>query len=121
MVGCCCAGAGQGLPAATNSSAATAAQAQNRVPVPAGGAGSTLPTGFARVIVLWPEGAPLAKGSAPGDVPKLYYYPPSGAGVSYPAAGTAVGSAVIVFPGGGYRYLETDRSEEHTSELQSLR
>jgi len=44
------------------------------------------------------EGAPLAKGSAPGDVPKLYYYPPAGAGVSYPAAGAAVGSAVIVLP-----------------------
>ena len=87
----------------------TAAQAQNRVPVPVGGAGSTLPTGFARVIVLWPEGAPLAKGSAPGDVPKLYYYPPAGAGISYPAAGTAVGSAVIVLPGGGYKYLETDK------------
>src|ERR1039458_3443524 len=64
----------------------TAAQAQNRVPVPVGGAGSPSPTGFARVIVLWPEGAPLAKGSASGDVPRLYY-----------------------------------RSEEHTSELQSLR
>src|ERR1019366_7643343 len=87
----------------------TAAQAQNRVPVPAGGTGSPPPTGFARVIVLWPEGASLAKGSASGDVPKLYYYPPAGAGASYPAAGTAVGSAVIVLPGGGYKYLETDK------------
>ncbi len=51
------------------------------------------PQGFAKAIVLWPEGAPLAKGSASADVPKLYYYP---------AQGTGVGSAVVVLPGGGY-------------------
>lgn len=58
-----------------------------------------------QVIPLWPEGVPGAKPGG-GDerivdgrvsnvhVPTLTYYPP--------AAGTAVGAAVIVCPGGGY-------------------
>ena len=58
------------------------------------------PTGFSRSIVLWPEGAPLAKGNTPGDIPKLYYYPPIGPGV---------GSAVIVLPGGGYTRLMMEK------------
>jgi len=55
--------------------------------------GDPPPTGFARAIDLWPGAAPMAKGTSPGDVPKLYYYPATGAGA---------GSAVIVLPGGGY-------------------
>ena len=78
----------------------TAAPAQNRAGTPNSTAGGQAPAGFARVLVLWPEGAPLAKGSAPSDVPKLYYYPAVGAGV---------GSAVIVLPGGGYRSLMMDK------------
>jgi acetyl esterase/lipase len=54
------------------------------------------PTGFSKELILWPEGAPMAKGSAPADVPKLFYYPAIGPGVK---------SAVIVLPGGGYRSL----------------
>lgn len=53
------------------------------------------PSGYARVFPLWPGGAPLAKGSGNGDVPKLFYYP---------AIGPGVGSAVIVLPGGGYAH-----------------
>ncbi len=77
-----------------------AASAQNRVGAPNRIAGAPAPTGFARVMVLWPEAAPLARGSASADVPKLYYYPAVGAGV---------GSAVIVLPGGGYRSLVMDK------------
>jgi acetyl esterase/lipase len=58
--------------------------------------GDSPPKGFARAIPLWPEGAPMARGTAPGDVPKLFYYPASGASAS---------SAVIVLPGGGYSHV----------------
>jgi acetyl esterase/lipase len=58
------------------------------------------PSGYSRVYVLWPEGAPLAKGTHPLDIPKLYYYP-----ASAPAAGTAV----IIFPGGGYTRLMMEK------------
>jgi acetyl esterase/lipase len=62
--------------------------------------GDIPPTGFARVIPLWPNGAPMARGTAAGDVPKLYYYPAVGAGV---------GSAVIVLPGGGYTHVVMEK------------
>src|SRR5207237_8847598 len=58
------------------------------------------PTGFSRSMVLWPDGAPLAKGNTLGDIPKLYYYP---------AIGPGVGSAVIVLPGGGYSHLVMEK------------
>jgi acetyl esterase/lipase len=58
------------------------------------------PSGYSRVYVLWPDGAPLAKGTHPLDVPKLYYYP-----ASTPAAGTAV----VVIPGGGYARLMMEK------------
>jgi acetyl esterase/lipase len=50
--------------------------------------------------VLWPAGAPEALGKEDGDVPKLYVYPATGAGVH---------AAVIVLPGGGYMHLVTDK------------
>ncbi|HXE07193.1 MAG TPA: alpha/beta hydrolase [Acidobacteriaceae bacterium] len=56
-------------------------------------AGDPPPSGYTRVINLWPGEAPMARGNAPADVPKLYYYPPTAMGVH---------SAVIVMPGGGY-------------------
>jgi len=46
-------------------------------------------------IVLWPDGAPGARGNAPADVPLLYPV--------LPAPGKATGAAVIVCPGGGFR------------------
>ena len=55
--------------------------------------GDPPPSGYTRVVNLWPGEAPMAKGNAPADVPKLYYYPPTTLGVH---------SAVIVLPGGGY-------------------
>jgi acetyl esterase/lipase len=70
------------------------------------------PAGFAKTIVLWPDGTPMALGTTEGDVPKLFTYPVSGtaagaAGES--GAGSAAGAggraAVIVMPGGGYTSL----------------
>ncbi|MEI8078158.1 MAG: alpha/beta hydrolase [bacterium] len=43
---------------------------------------------------LWPEGAPGARGEAAADRPELT--------VHLPPAGTANGSAMVIFPGGGY-------------------
>ncbi len=76
--------------------------AQNPVPTPA--TDSAPPVGFAKAIVLWPEGAPLAlrtgNAATDGDIPKLYTYPATGAGPH---------AAVIVMPGGGYTHLVMDK------------
>jgi acetyl esterase/lipase len=58
------------------------------------------PAGSARMIVLWPAGAPGAVGKEDGDIPKMYVYP---------AVGEGVHSAVIVMPGGGYRNLMMEK------------
>ncbi|RSL18198.1 acetyl esterase/lipase [Edaphobacter aggregans] len=58
------------------------------------------PKGSERTVVLWPNGAPGALGKGEADVPKLYVYPATGAGVR---------SAVIVMPGGGYRNLSMEK------------
>jgi len=50
--------------------------------------------------VLWPEGAPGAKGTAEGDIPKLF---------TYPTAGSGPHSAVIVMPGGGFTSLKMEQ------------
>jgi len=62
--------------------------------------GDTPPSGYARIIPLWPNGAPLATGTASGDIPKLYYYP---------ATAPGVGSGVIVLPGGGYTHVVMEK------------
>jgi acetyl esterase/lipase len=51
-------------------------------------------------ILLWPDGAPGAQGTADEDKPSLILYPASG------PAKTA--TAVIVCPGGGYAHLAMD-------------
>jgi acetyl esterase/lipase len=48
-------------------------------------------------IVLWPGGAPGAKGTEPLDIPTLTPY--------LPAKEKATGAAIIVCPGGGYTHL----------------
>ncbi|MBB5316597.1 alpha/beta hydrolase [Tunturibacter empetritectus] len=58
------------------------------------------PMGFAKTVVLWPNGAPGALGEGEGDIPKMYVYPAPGAGVH---------SAVIVMPGGGYVHLAIEK------------
>jgi len=49
---------------------------------------------------LWAEGAPGAKGTVPEDVPTLSVY--------LPDPERAIGTAVVVCPGGGYRALAKD-------------
>jgi acetyl esterase/lipase len=52
------------------------------------------------VRLLWPDGAPGAKGSADGDKPSLTIY--------LPTKDKATGAAVVIFPGGGYGHLAMD-------------
>jgi len=52
------------------------------------------------VEILWPGGAPGAKGQAPGDIPKLTIY--------LPTEDKATGAAVVICPGGGYGHLAMD-------------
>jgi acetyl esterase/lipase len=58
------------------------------------------PAGFAKTIVLWPNGAPGALGTGDGDVPKMFVYP---------ATGAEAHTAVIVMPGGGYTHLAIEK------------
>lgn len=50
-----------------------------------------------QVIVLWPEGAPGAQGTADKDKPTIT--------VHLPAPSIANGCAVVICPGGGYQHL----------------
>jgi acetyl esterase/lipase len=77
-----------------------AGNSQTAAPARSQRAGDPPPTGFARILPLWLNSAPLAKGSASIDVPKLYYYPAASAGVR---------SAVIVLPGGGYTHVVMEK------------
>ena len=53
-----------------------------------------------QVELLWPDGAPGAKGTADGDKPSLTIY--------LPDKEKATGAAVVIFPGGGYGHLAMD-------------
>jgi acetyl esterase/lipase len=53
-----------------------------------------------KVELLWPDGAPGARGDADGDKPTLTVY--------LPAQETATGAAVVICPGGGYGHLAMD-------------
>jgi acetyl esterase/lipase len=64
-------------------------------------------------LLLWPDGAPGALGTAPEDRPKITIY-------GAPAA-TANGTAVLVCPGGGYRTLASGHEGKDVAEwLNSL-
>jgi acetyl esterase/lipase len=52
------------------------------------------------VKLLWPDGAPGAKGNDDGDKPSLTIY--------LPEKEKATGAAVVIFPGGGYGHLAMD-------------
>ena len=52
------------------------------------------------VELLWPDGAPGARGSEEGDKPTLTIY--------LPPRSTATGAAVVICPGGGYGHLAMD-------------
>ena len=51
-------------------------------------------------VLLWPQGAPGAQGSAEEDTPSLTIYPIGGT--------QKVKTGIIVFPGGGYTHLAID-------------
>ena len=81
-----------------------AAQPSAQTPAQTPATDTAPPSGFAKAIVLWPEGSPLAlrtgANATDGDIPKLY---------TYPAAGAGAHAAVIVMPGGGYTHLVMDK------------
>jgi acetyl esterase/lipase len=54
----------------------------------------------AKTELLWPNGAPGAKGNDANDKPTMTIY--------LPAKEKAAGSAVIIFPGGGYTHVAID-------------
>ena len=59
------------------------------------------------VVDLWPGTPPGAKGSAAEDTPTLAIY--------LPAAEKAVGSAIVICPGGGYRNLAMDHEGDQVA------
>jgi acetyl esterase/lipase len=78
----------------------TSPQAAQPASPPRAPRGTPPPAGFAQAIVLWPEGAPGAKGTNERDIPKLFTYPTNGAGPH---------AAVIVMPGGGFTSLKMEQ------------
>jgi acetyl esterase/lipase len=62
-------------------------------------------------IPLWPEGAPLARGSAEQDTPAIRHFPPTG---------PANGAAMVVLPGGGYQGLAAHEGEAYCRWFASL-
>ncbi len=64
-------------------------------------------------ILLWPNGAPGAKGDADKDKPKLF--------VHRAAEDKAAGTAIIICPGGGYGHLAMDHEGSQVADwLNSL-
>jgi len=60
------------------------------------------------VRLLWPGGAPGAKGAADGDKPSITIY--------LPDKDMANGAAVVIFPGGGYGHLAMDHEGHQIAE-----
>ena len=64
-------------------------------------------------IVLWPQGAPGAKGTEEKDQPSITAY--------LPAADKATGAAIVICPGGGYGHLAVGHEGEEIGQwLKSL-
>jgi acetyl esterase/lipase len=61
-----------------------------------------------RTILLWPDGAPGAKGNADIDKPSLTLYPVTGS--------SKVETGVVVCPGGGYVHLAMDHEGRQIAE-----
>lgn len=59
-------------------------------------------------LLLWPDGAPGAKGDLPEDKPTLTVF--------LPDESKAVGTAVVICPGGGYHNLATDHEGKQFGE-----
>jgi acetyl esterase/lipase len=71
------------------------------------------PTADPQTLLLWPDGAPGAKGDRPEDKPTLTVF--------LPEESKAVGTAVVICPGGGYGGLATDHEGKQIGEwLNSL-
>jgi acetyl esterase/lipase len=65
------------------------------------------------VELLWPEGAPGARGNTDGDKPKLTVY--------LPDEQKATGASVVICPGGGYGHLAMDHEGHQIAQwLNSL-
>jgi acetyl esterase/lipase len=60
------------------------------------------------VLLLWPQGAPGAKGERAEDKPQIT--------VSLPAQDQATGAAMVVCPGGGYGNLAMDHEGRQIAE-----
>jgi acetyl esterase/lipase len=66
-----------------------------------------------KTVLLWPEGAPGAKGTEDGDKPSLTIY--------LPPKDKANGTAVVICPGGGYGHLAMDHEGHQIAQwLNSL-
>lgn len=59
-------------------------------------------------IVLWPNGAPGAKGTRPEDTPRVDVYLPTG---------KSCGAGVVVLPGGGYGGLAADHEGKQIAQF----
>src|SRR5687767_9656817 len=57
----------------------------------------TLAVALQEDVVLWPDGAPLARGEGDADKPSL--------SVHLAPEGTSSGAAIVICPGGGYHHL----------------
>ena len=69
--------------------------------------------GSREVVLLWPDGAPGARGNDDGDKPSLTLY--------LPAKDKANGAAVVICPGGGYGHLAMDHEGHQIAQwLNSL-
>jgi acetyl esterase/lipase len=63
-------------------------------------------------ILLWPGGAPDARGTAPEDTPQLTPY--------FPDKEKATGAAMVICPGGGYGHLAAHEGEDYALFLNTL-
>jgi acetyl esterase/lipase len=62
--------------------------------------------------LLWPQGAPGAKGDKPADKPTITAY--------FPKEKKAVGSAVVIYPGGGYGWVATYQGPQFAKWLNAI-
>src|SRR5687768_6298231 len=78
-----------------------------------GNGGDLLARAPDHVVLLWPNGAPGAKGDKPVDKPDLSVYLPDRA--------KATGAGVVICPGGGYGFLAVDHEGAQVADwLNSL-
>jgi len=74
-----------------------------------------------KVELLWPTGAPGAKGNEDGDKPTLTIYLPPKSRKGHLSVEKATGTAVVICPGGGYGHLAMDHEGHQIAQwLNSL-